>query len=51
MDWFDDVFPDWDDIALAAAMGESIADERELLKMCFIDETLIEDEEEEEDQI
>jgi hypothetical protein len=39
---FDDFFPEWDDIALAAAMGEEFSDDEcERLK-CFIDETSFE---------
>ena len=51
MDWFDDFFPDWDDFALAAAMVEEFAEDQKELKRWFIDETLLEDEEDVEDQI
>jgi hypothetical protein len=51
MEWFDDFFPDWDDLALAAAMGEEFAEDRKKFNRCFIDETFPENEEDDEDQI
>lgn len=38
-DFFDDFIPDWDDIALAAAMGEEMADRECDSEMRFNDET------------
>jgi hypothetical protein len=46
MDWFDDFFPDWDDIALAAAMGEEFSEDEWEMKKRFIDETFSEKDDE-----